>query len=37
MQGAEGLDVGDTIRVELMSTDVNRGYINFKRIGQAKN
>lgn len=37
MQGAEGLDVGDTVRVELISTDVNRGYINFKRVGQAKN
>ena len=37
MQGAEGLDVADTIRVELMSTDVSRGYINFKRVGPAKN
>lgn len=32
MQGAEGVDVGDKIRVELISTDVDRGYINFRRV-----
>jgi len=31
--GANGLDVGDSIRVELMSTDVERGYIDFERVG----
>ena len=36
MQGAEGVDVGDKIRVELISTDVDRGYINFKRVGFAR-
>jgi len=31
--GANGLDVGDSVRVELMSTDVERGYIDFDRVG----
>ncbi|MBI3357960.1 MAG: RNB domain-containing ribonuclease [Nitrospirae bacterium] len=31
--GASGLDVGDTARVELMSTNVERGYIDFSRVG----
>ena len=31
-QGFEGLDVGDRIRVQLMSTDVARGFIDFKRV-----
>jgi len=29
--GFEGLDVGQTIRVQLISTNVERGYIDFKR------
>ncbi len=29
--GFEGLDVGQRLRVELISTDVERGYIDFKR------
>jgi VacB/RNase II family 3'-5' exoribonuclease len=29
--GASGLDVGDSVRVELVSTDVERGYIDFVR------
>ena len=29
--GASGLDVGDSVRVELLSTDVERGYIDFVR------
>ena len=28
-RGFEGLDVGDRIRVQLMSTDVQRGFIDF--------
>ncbi|HEX5545390.1 MAG TPA: RNB domain-containing ribonuclease [Nitrospira sp.] len=28
-----GLDVGDLVKVELMSTNVERGYIDFSRIG----
>jgi len=31
--GASGLDVGDRVRVELVSTDVERGYIDFVRVG----
>ncbi|HVM96417.1 MAG TPA: RNB domain-containing ribonuclease, partial [Candidatus Acidoferrales bacterium] len=32
VRGAVGLDVGDHTRVELLSTDVERGYIDFARI-----
>ena len=28
----EGLDVGDTIRVQLLHTDVQRGFIDFGRV-----
>ena len=31
--GTSGLDVGDSVRVELISTDVERGYIDFVRVG----
>jgi exoribonuclease-2 len=30
--GSEGLDVGHRLRVQLVSTDVERGFIDFKRI-----
>ena len=30
--GANGLDVGDKVRVELVSTSVERGYIDFTRV-----
>jgi len=33
MRGFEGLDVGDRVRVELMGTDVERGFIDFARSG----
>jgi len=29
----QGLDVGDRVKVELMSTNVERGYIDFSRVG----
>jgi len=29
VRGFEGLDVGDRVRVELLGTDVERGYIDF--------
>lgn len=31
-KGFEGLDVGNRLRVELISTDVEQGYIDFKRV-----
>ena len=31
--GVSGLDVGDSVRVELVSTNVERGYIDFVRVG----
>jgi exoribonuclease R len=30
--GYEGMDVGQQLRVQLVSTDVERGYIDFKRV-----
>jgi exoribonuclease-2 len=33
LQGFEGLDVGDRVRVELTGTDVERGFIDFSRSG----
>jgi len=31
-RGFEGMDVGHRLRVELISTDVQRGFIDFKRV-----
>lgn len=31
--GARGLDVGDIVQVELTSTNVEQGYIDFSRVG----
>ena len=31
MRGFEGLDVGDRLRVRLVHTDVERGFIDFER------
>ncbi len=33
VQGAEGIDVGNKVRVQLVHTDVERGFIDFKRVG----
>jgi ribonuclease R len=34
VQGFEGVDVGDRIRVELIHTDVDRGFIDFKQVAR---
>jgi VacB/RNase II family 3'-5' exoribonuclease len=34
--GFEGIDVGHRVRVQLMLTDVERGYIDFRRVGEGK-
>jgi len=31
--GSEKLDVGDRLRVQLVHTDIERGFIDFKRVG----
>ena len=36
MQGIKGLDVGDRIRVQLIEVDVEKGYIDFKRIKSSR-
>ncbi len=30
--GHQGLDVGDRVRVELVHTDVERGFVDFARV-----
>ncbi len=37
VQGAEGLDVGERVRVQLVSVDVEHGFIDFKCLGNARN
>jgi exoribonuclease-2 len=31
VRGAQGVDVGDKVRVQLLSVDMNRGFIDFAR------
>jgi exoribonuclease-2 len=31
VRGFQGLDVGDTVRVELVHTDAERGFVDFAR------
>jgi exoribonuclease-2 len=33
VSGLEGMDVGHRLRVQLVHTDVERGYIDFKKVG----
>jgi VacB/RNase II family 3'-5' exoribonuclease len=35
VRGSQGLDVGDRVRVELVHTDVERGFVDFARAGAA--
>jgi exoribonuclease-2 len=34
--GYQGIDVGDRIRVQLLSVDVEQGFIDFERVGPSK-
>jgi exoribonuclease-2 len=36
VDGFEGLDVGNRVRVQLIHTDVERGFIDFRKVGQSK-
>lgn len=36
VQGFEGLDVGNRIRVQLTSVDVQQGFIDFRKVGASK-
>ncbi len=36
VQGFEGLDVGNRIRVQLMSVDVQQGFIDFRKVSASK-
>ena len=36
VQGFAGIDVGDRIRVQLIDTNVERGYIDFKKVNASK-
>jgi VacB/RNase II family 3'-5' exoribonuclease len=36
VHGFEGIDVGDRIRVQLIYTDVERGYIDFRKVGPSR-
>ncbi len=36
VQGVQGLDVGDRVRVKLVATNVERGFIDFARVGAAR-
>ena len=36
VQGFSGLDVGDRVRVQLIDTNVERGYVDFKQVGSSR-
>jgi ribonuclease R len=36
VQGFDGIDVGDRIHVQLIETNVERGYIDFKKVSASK-
>jgi len=37
VQGFEGMDVGDRVRVQLISVNVMHGFIDFRKVGKARN
>jgi exoribonuclease-2 len=37
VQGFAGMDVGDRLRVQLIDTNVERGFIDFKKVNAARN
>jgi VacB/RNase II family 3'-5' exoribonuclease len=36
VEGFEGLDVGERVRVQLIDTNVERGYIDFRKVGTSR-
>ncbi len=36
VEGFEGLDVGERVRVQLIDTNVEQGYIDFKTVGSSR-
>ena len=36
VDGFEGVDVGDRVRVQLVSVDVEKGYIDFRKVNDSK-
>jgi ribonuclease R len=36
VHGFEGMDVGDQVRVQLTSINVERGFIDFKKVRSSK-
>jgi len=36
VQGFDGLDVGDRVRVQLISVDVQQGFIDFRKMGSSR-
>ncbi|MBI3175292.1 MAG: RNB domain-containing ribonuclease [Chloroflexi bacterium] len=37
VKGFEGMDVGQKLRVQLIDTDVERGFIDFKKVSSSRN
>jgi exoribonuclease-2 len=37
VQGFEGVDVGDRIKVQLISVNVEMGFIDFRKVGNSRN